>query len=99
DSFHLELQESRGFRELRVGRHSVPPCVPLQGLARRFLPGNLREFLAVLWRHLNAFVARRQQLKLLQEEFSECIQGTPCSNSLCNVLSFRCRIPGKNPQI
>ncbi|NWT35504.1 CENPO protein, partial [Cardinalis cardinalis] len=66
DSFHLELQESRECREWRLGRHSIPPFIPLQGLAREFLPGKPREFLAVLWQHLNAFVARRRQLQLLQ---------------------------------
>ncbi|NXH00205.1 CENPO protein, partial [Loxia leucoptera] len=66
DSFQLELQGSREFRDLRIRRHSVPPFIPLQGLARQFLPGKLREFLELLLQHLNAFVARREQLRLLQ---------------------------------
>ncbi|NXD46693.1 CENPO protein, partial [Copsychus sechellarum] len=97
DSFRLELQEFREFREFRVRRHSVPPFIPLERLARQFLPRNPRQFLAILLQHLNAFVARRQQLQEFQEEFSECIRGVPSHNSLCNLLSFRYRIPGGDP--
>ncbi|NXL24708.1 CENPO protein, partial [Setophaga kirtlandii] len=60
------FREFRELRELRIRRHSIPPFIPLQGLAREFLPGKLREFLARLSQHLNAFVARREQLRLLQ---------------------------------
>ncbi|XP_064267562.1 centromere protein O-like [Passer domesticus] len=72
DCFHLELQESREcrefreFREWRVLRHSIPPFIPLQGLARELLPHGPRRFLALLARLLGAFVARRHQLHLLQ---------------------------------
>ncbi|NXF28418.1 CENPO protein, partial [Rhodinocichla rosea] len=66
DSFQLELQACRESRELRIRRHSVPPFIPLRRLEREFLPGRLREFLATLWQLLSAFVARRQQLTLLQ---------------------------------
>ncbi|XP_014118065.1 PREDICTED: centromere protein O, partial [Pseudopodoces humilis] len=59
DSFQLEFQE---FRHFRIRRHSIPPFIPLELLARQFLPRNLREFLGILFQHLNAFVARRQQL-------------------------------------
>ncbi|NXH39454.1 CENPO protein, partial [Dicaeum eximium] len=63
DSFRLEFRE---FRELRIRRHSVPPFIPLERLAREFLPRRPREFLGILFRHLNAFVGRRHQIRLLQ---------------------------------
>ncbi|NXQ09519.1 CENPO protein, partial [Vidua macroura] len=50
-------------REWRLGRHSIPPFIPLERLGREFLPGRLRQFLALLLQHLNAFVGRRQQLR------------------------------------
>uniref|UniRef100_A0A8C0U133 Centromere protein O n=1 Tax=Cyanistes caeruleus TaxID=156563 RepID=A0A8C0U133_CYACU len=86
------------FPDFRIRRHSIPPFIPLQLLARRFLPRQLREFLVLLFQHLNAFVARREQLRQLREEFSEFIQGIPSHNSLFNLLSFRYRIPGKIPR-
>ncbi|XP_023802980.1 centromere protein O, partial [Cyanistes caeruleus] len=95
DSFRLEVSE---FPDFRIRRHSIPPFIPLQLLARRFLPRQLREFLVLLFQHLNAFVARREQLRQLREEFSEFIQGIPSHNSLFNLLSFRYRIPGKIPR-
>ncbi|NXY62296.1 CENPO protein, partial [Callaeas wilsoni] len=84
------------FREFRVHRHSIPPFIPLEQLSREFLPRDLRGFLEILSRHLNAFVGRRRQLEQFQERFSDCIQGIPRRNSLCNLLSFCYRIPGKS---
>ncbi|NXL75785.1 CENPO protein, partial [Leptocoma aspasia] len=96
DSFRLEFQD---FREFRIHRHSIPPFIPLERLAREFLPRQPREFLGILFQHLNAFVGRRRQLRQFQEEFPDCIQGSPSCNSLCNLLSFCYRIPGKTPEI
>uniref|UniRef100_A0A803W9K9 Centromere protein O n=1 Tax=Ficedula albicollis TaxID=59894 RepID=A0A803W9K9_FICAL len=62
DSFHVELQEFREFREFRLRRHSVPPFIPLERLSQEFLPKDPRQFLAILFQHLNAFVARRHHL-------------------------------------
>ncbi|NXH30777.1 CENPO protein, partial [Myiagra hebetior] len=84
------------FREFRILRHSIPPFIPLERLRSRFLPWHLREFLELLFQHLNAFVGRRQQLREFQEEFSEWIQGSPRGNSRCDLLSFSYGIPGKS---
>ncbi|NWV48859.1 CENPO protein, partial [Daphoenositta chrysoptera] len=96
DSFHLELLPRPESREFRIQRHSIPPFIPLEQLSRKFLPSDLRGFLDVLFQHLNAFVGRRHQLEQFQEQFSEWIQGIPHCNSLCNLLSFQYRIPGKS---
>ncbi|NWS10102.1 CENPO protein, partial [Pachyramphus minor] len=85
DSFHLELLARP---ELRIQRHSIPPFIPLEQLSRRFLPTDLRRFLALLSQHLNAYVGRRFQAEQFQERFSDWIQGTPQRNSLCNLLKF-----------
>ncbi|NWW78094.1 CENPO protein, partial [Climacteris rufus] len=93
DSFHLELLLRPG---LRIQRHSIPAFIPLEQISRKLLHSDLRSFLDLLSRHLNAFVGRRHQLELLQEHFSDWIQGTPQRNSLCNLLSFQYHIPGKS---
>ncbi|NWV12841.1 CENPO protein, partial [Ptilonorhynchus violaceus] len=93
DSFHLELLLRP---EFRIRRHSVPAFIPLEQLARKFLPSDLRSFLNVLSQHLNGFVGRRHQAEQLQEQFSEWLQGAPRGNSLCNLLTFRYSIPGKS---
>ncbi|XP_017582318.1 PREDICTED: centromere protein O [Corvus brachyrhynchos] len=73
DRFHLELLVRPESREFRIQRHSIPPFIPLEQLARKFLPSDLRGFLDVLFQHLNAFVGRRHQLEQFQEEFSDGI--------------------------
>ncbi|NXH62432.1 CENPO protein, partial [Rhabdornis inornatus] len=77
DSFQLEIQEFREFREFRIRRHSIPPFIPLELLSRRFLPHNPREFLGILLQHLNAFVARRQQLQKFQVKIPRVFPGFP----------------------
>ncbi|XP_032910376.1 centromere protein O, partial [Catharus ustulatus] len=66
DSFHLELQERGDSGRFWLCRHSVPPFIPLERLARELLPRNPRQFLGILCRHLNTFVGRREQLRKLQ---------------------------------
>ncbi|XP_057243976.1 centromere protein O-like, partial [Malurus melanocephalus] len=95
-SFHVELQLQP---QLRLGRHSVPAFIPLERLARKFLPRDLRAFLELLCAHLNGFMGRRHQLEQLQERFPDCLVGAPHGNSLCNLLSFRYRVPGKNREL
>lgn len=52
---------------LRIGRHNIPPFVPLNSLAERSdLRSDVRSFLDALSQHLNAYVGRRQQLKLVK---------------------------------
>ncbi|NXM65535.1 CENPO protein, partial [Serilophus lunatus] len=104
ESFHLELLPGP---EPRIHRHSIPPFIPLERLSRRFLHSDLREFLAQLSQHLNAFVGRRFQAEQLQgceildpgagmEHFSDWIVGTPQQNSLYNLLIFQYNIPGNS---
>uniref|UniRef100_A0A8C3TWU0 Centromere protein O n=1 Tax=Catharus ustulatus TaxID=91951 RepID=A0A8C3TWU0_CATUS len=95
DSFHLELQERGDSGRFWLCRHSVPPFIPLERLARELLPRNPRQFLGILCRHLNTFVGRREQLRKLQEEFPDSVQ-VLSQNSLCNFLSFRYRIPAES---
>ncbi|NXM26930.1 CENPO protein, partial [Oxyruncus cristatus] len=94
DSFHLELLLRP---EVRIQRHSIPAFIPLEQLSRRFLPTDLRRFLALLSQHLDAFAGRRFQADQFQERFSDWIQGPPRRNSLCNLLTFRYRLSRDSP--
>lgn len=53
--------------KLRIGRHNIPPFIPLNRLAEQSnMQTNLRAFLEVLSQHLNAYVGRRRQLELVK---------------------------------
>lgn len=64
DTYNLEIDFKP---KVRVGRHNVPPFIPLNALCEQSdLQTGLRAFLDKLSQHLNAFVGRRQQLKLVK---------------------------------
>ncbi|XP_008947058.1 PREDICTED: centromere protein O, partial [Merops nubicus] len=92
ESFHLELV---GQPRVRVGQHSLPPFLPLEQLASKFLPTDPRQFLSHLFDHLNAYAGRKFQADQLQEHFSEQLEGTLQRNSLCNLLVFSYTLSGK----
>lgn len=63
ESYNLELDLKP---TLRISRHDVPPFIPLNSLAKCNLQTDLKAFLYNLSQHLNAYVGRRQQLKLVK---------------------------------
>lgn len=64
ESYSLEMELKP---TLRISRHNIPPFVPLNSLAERSdLQSDTRTFLDALSQHLNAYVGRRQQLKLVK---------------------------------
>uniref|UniRef100_A0A3Q3WVB2 Centromere protein O n=1 Tax=Mola mola TaxID=94237 RepID=A0A3Q3WVB2_MOLML len=78
---------------LRIGRHNVPPFIPLNRLAEQSnMQTNLRAFLDTLSQHLNAYVGRRQQLELVKElhKSVEVME----SNILCSMLVLMFTVPG-----
>ncbi|NXI41121.1 CENPO protein, partial [Galbula dea] len=89
DSYHLELLPKPA---VQIQQHSIPSFIPLEQISSRYLQTDIRQFLAVLAAHLNAYVGRRYQAEQLQELFSEQIEGTLQRNSLCNLLVFRYKV-------
>ncbi|RVE57626.1 hypothetical protein OJAV_G00217960 [Oryzias javanicus] len=82
ETFNLELELKP---RVRIGRHNIPPFIPLQNLAEQSrLQTDAGPFLSALSQHLNAFVGRRRQLQLVQEQLRsvEVME----SNLLCSVL-------------
>ncbi|NWR64730.1 CENPO protein, partial [Bucorvus abyssinicus] len=93
DSYYLDLLTKP---EVRIHRHSVPIFIPLEHIAKQYLQTDIRRFLAVLSDHLNAYTGRRYQAEQLQEHFSDQIEGTLQSNSLCNLLVFKYNVSSKS---
>ncbi|XP_065538001.1 centromere protein O [Lathamus discolor] len=93
DSYYLDLLTKS---EVQIYRHSVPPFIPLEQIAKQYLQTDIRRFLSVLSDHLNAYVGRRYQADQLQEHFSDQIKGTLQRNSLCNLLVFTYNLPSEN---
>lgn len=64
DTFNLEIDLKP---KPRISRHNIPPFIPLNSLAAQSnMETNIKAFLDLLSRHLNAFAGRKQQLKLVK---------------------------------
>ncbi|XP_070777105.1 centromere protein O [Enoplosus armatus] len=77
---------------LRISRHNIPPFIPLNSLAKQSdMHTDVRTFLDTLSQHLNAFVGRKQQLKLVKElhKSVEVME----SNVLCSILVMVFTVP------
>ncbi|KAJ1158163.1 hypothetical protein NDU88_010857 [Pleurodeles waltl] len=74
---------------IRINHHSVPLFIPLQDIAKKYLPKNLKKFLCVLFDHLNAYAGRKYQVDKLQNNAARYRLGALQTNSLCNLLSFK----------
>lgn len=64
DTYNLEIDLKP---TLRISRHNIPPFIPLNSLAEQSnMQTDIKAFLETLGQHLNAFVGRKQQLKLVK---------------------------------
>ncbi|XP_078506047.1 centromere protein O isoform X2 [Lissotriton helveticus] len=86
DSYYVDLT-LRPY--IRINHHSVPIFIPLQDIAKKHLPKNLKRFLSVLFDHLNAYAGRKYQVDKLQNNAARYRLGALQANSLCNLLSFK----------
>ncbi|KAM4595865.1 centromere protein O-like [Polymixia lowei] len=89
DTYNMEIDLTA---PLRISRHNIPTFIPLNSLAEQSnLQTNIRAFLDTLSQHLNAFVGRKQQLKLVKElhESVEVME----SNALCSILVLLLTVP------
>ncbi|XP_061651756.1 ankyrin repeat domain-containing protein 66 isoform X1 [Phyllopteryx taeniolatus] len=92
DTYNLELDMRP---TLKISRHNVPPFIPLSDLGERAgLQDDLRGFLYALGTHLNAFVGRRQQLRLVKELHPSVIVME--SNAPCSILVLMLSVPREN---
>uniref|UniRef100_A0A1A8CMY0 Centromere protein O n=2 Tax=Nothobranchius kadleci TaxID=1051664 RepID=A0A1A8CMY0_NOTKA len=89
DTYNLEMDTNP---KVRIIRHNIPPFIPLDTLAEQSdLQTGIRTFLDTLSQHLNAYVGRRQQLKLMKEQHKsvEVME----SNILCSMLVLMFTMP------
>lgn len=67
ETFSLEIDLKP---TLRIIRHNIPPFIPLNCLAEQsHWQTDLRTFLDTLSQHLNAYIGRKEQLKLVKVPF------------------------------
>ncbi|XP_061700212.1 centromere protein O-like isoform X4 [Syngnathoides biaculeatus] len=95
DTYDLELDTRPA---LKIGRHNVPPFIPLGDLGERAgLQDDVRGFLDALGAHLNAFVGRREQLRLVKELHPSVTVME--SNAPCTILVLMLSVPGENKTV
>lgn len=74
ESYNLELNLKP---KVMISRHDIPPFIPLKRLEEESnIQTNLRSFLDTLSQHLNAYVGRKEQLRLVK---------VPVLVSFCNL--------------
>lgn len=89
DTYYIEIDMKK---TAQISRHSIPPFIPVDSLAEEMsMQKNIRGFLDTLSLHLNAFVARKQQLKLVKE-LHKSVQVLE-SNALGSLLTLMLTIP------
>ncbi|XP_015754730.1 PREDICTED: centromere protein O-like [Acropora digitifera] len=72
----VDLEDSN----LKIHKHTVPFFIPIDSIAQNYLNTDIKKFFMVLSEHLNAFVARREQVQLCQENHKDRLQnGISCS--------------------
>ncbi|XP_029452054.1 centromere protein O [Rhinatrema bivittatum] len=96
DSYYLDLLVQKS---VRISRHSIPPFIPLEQIAKKYLQSDLKRFLLVLSNHLNAYAGRKFQADQLQDHSSTVLCGTLQRNSLCNLLSFAYNVAWENHMV
>lgn len=89
DTYYVEIDVKK---TVRISRHSIPPFIPVDSLAEEMnMQKNIRGFLDTLSLHLNAFAARKQQLKLVKN-LHKSVQVLE-SNALGSLLTLMLTIP------
>ncbi|XP_042319637.1 centromere protein O isoform X2 [Sceloporus undulatus] len=89
ESYYLDLLIQQ---PVKIQRHSIPPFIPLEQIAQKYLHTDIKRFLSVLSNHLNASAGRKFQAHQLQEHFADFLEGPLQENSLCSLLEFNYRL-------
>ncbi|XP_076013502.1 centromere protein O [Genypterus blacodes] len=89
DTYNVEVDPKP---PLRILRHDIPPFIPLNRLVEQSdMKTDIKVFLDALSELLNAYVGRKQQLKLVKEQH-DSVQVME-SNMLCSLLVLMFTVP------
>ncbi|MCI4382565.1 hypothetical protein PGIGA_G00016310 [Pangasianodon gigas] len=93
ETYNMEVDLTR---MVQISRHNIPPCIPLEKLAKENLQTDFKGFLQTLNLHLNALAGRKQQISLIEELLGtvEIIE----KNQLCNFLALMCKAPAESDE-
>ncbi|KAK3538349.1 hypothetical protein QTP70_035216 [Hemibagrus guttatus] len=92
ETYYIEVDLTR---KVQISRHNIPPCIPLEKLAKENLQTDFKGFLQTLNLHLNALAGRKQQISLIEELGTvEIIE----KNQLCNFLALMCKVPAESDE-
>ncbi|XP_053489105.1 centromere protein O [Ictalurus furcatus] len=93
ETYNMEMDLNR---MVQISRHNIPPCIPLEKLAKENLQTDFKGFLQTLDLHLNALAGRKQQITLVKELVGtvEIIE----KNQLCNFLALVCKAPAESDE-
>lgn len=68
ETYNVEMDLTR---MVQISRHNIPPCVPLERLAKEKLQTDLKAFLETLSLHLQSLAGRKQQILLINVRHPE----------------------------
>lgn len=80
ETYNMEMDLNR---MVQISRHNIPPCIPLEKLAKENLQTDFKGFLQTLDLHLNALAGRKQQITLVKvrQIISLCISVYVCTEN------------------
>nr|XP_058962108.1 centromere protein O-like [Pocillopora verrucosa] len=77
-NLEVELKDNN----LKIHKHTVPYFIPVDAISKQYLNTDIKRFFMIICEHLNAFVARREQVCLCQEQHGDKLEGEiSCSPS------------------
>ncbi|XP_076834464.1 centromere protein O [Brachyhypopomus gauderio] len=82
---------------VQISRHNIPPCIPLEMLAKKNLQTDFKAFTQTLSLHLNALAARKQQISLIMELVATV--KVMERNQLCSFLMLMCKTQEENEMV
>ncbi|XP_068678175.1 centromere protein O-like [Montipora foliosa] len=81
----VDLEDS----ELKINKHTVPYFIPIDTISQRYLNTDIKKFFMVISEHLNAYVARREQVQLCQEQYKEKLEDEISCSPAHDYVQFK----------
>ncbi|XP_068747910.1 centromere protein O-like isoform X3 [Montipora capricornis] len=75
--------------ELKINKHTVPYFIPIDTISQRYLNTDIKKFFMVISEHLNAYVARREQVQLCQEQYKEKLEDEISCSPAHDYVQFK----------